>query len=602
MKLFIRLLAASFLSHMAAGFPALPPLREDLAARKPVEVIPSRSADFAFVDQVEGGSRASFVAVKAGHPGLSYRAEVPTRGKFPYDVETKIKTIVPCRKGDVILARFMARAPVAKQESGEGSLGFAFQLGVAPHDRSFFTTLGPGPDWVLYEIPFTVKRDFSAGEAVVALAFAELIQTVEISGLQLLNFGTGIDIAKLPQLRFTYKGREDDAAWRAAALKRIEEIRTAPLTIHVTDTAGKPITGARVEARLTQAEFIWGTSVDEVLLSRDLPDSAKYRAVLKEFFNTAVIENGYKWPGWNGHPQFIEDTRNALEWLGKEGFRQKGHNLVWPGWKFTPKWARGIAESDPAAFEKILEDNIHKKIAATKGKFISWDVINEILHERDFFPYLSKGAPVKWFQLARELDPSAKLVLNDYSMLNSAMSPGTIGRFLQVTEEMRAAGAPIDELGIQGHIGQQPRAPEMVLADLDLVAKAGLPVQITEFDINMKDEVLQADYTRDFLIACYSHPCITGFIKWGYWEPKHWKPDAAMFRKDWSEKPSAAVWRDWVCGKWNTRFDTTTPADGTVSRRGHFGKYTITVIHGGVKKTRNLTLTKSGGAVTVKLP
>lgn len=51
-----------------------------------------------------------------------------------------------------------------------------------------------------------------------------------------------------------------------------------------------------------------------------------------------------------------------------------------------------------------------------------------------------------------------------------------------------AAGAPIHGIGVQGHIGQQPRAPELVLSDLDLLAGEGLPVQITEFDVNTKDE------------------------------------------------------------------------------------------------------------------
>ena len=33
----------------------------------------------------------------------------------------------------------------------------------------------------------------------------------------------------------------------------------------------------------------------------------------------------------------------------------------------------------------------------------------------------------------------------------------------------------------------------------------------------------------------------------------HWKPETALWRKDWMEKPSAKVWRDLVCNQWRTR-------------------------------------------------
>ncbi len=164
---------------------------------------------------------------------------------------------------------------------------------------------------------------------------------------------------------------------------------------------------------------------------------------------------------------------------------------------------------------------------------------------------------------------------------------------------LRAAGAPIDGLGIQDHVGEQPRAPESVLADLDLFMPDELPLQITEFDVNTKDEQLQAGYTRDFLIACYSHPLMTGFIQWGSWEPKHLKRDAAIFRKDWSEKPNAANWREWVLGKWKTKFAATTPADGTVSERGHFGRYQVTVTHQGVVNRQDVLLPRAGAEQTV---
>jgi len=112
---------------------------------------------------------------------------------------------------------------------------------------------------------------------------------------------------------------------------------------------------------------------------------------------------------------------------------------------------------------------------------------------------------------------------------------------------------------------------------------------------------LQADYTRDFLIACYSHPVITGFNKWGFWQSAHWKPDAAMFKKDWTEKPNAAVWRELVTKKWKTNVTALSNRKGLVNTRGHLGKYEITVTKNGVTKKVILQLSKTENEVIIKL-
>jgi GH35 family endo-1,4-beta-xylanase len=215
--------------------------------------------------------------------------------------------------------------------------------------------------------------------------------------------------------------------------------------------------------------------------------------------------------------------------------------------------------------------------------------------------YLPQDIAVKWYKLAKELDPKAQLFMNEYSMLNSIESPRNIRTYLDTIASLRAKGAPIDAIGIQGHVGRQPRNPAQVITDLDMFNATGLPVQITEFDINMTDEELQADYTRDFLIAIYSHPVVTGFIQWGFYQPVHWKPDAAMFRTDWSERPSAAAYRDLVVGKWKTNINLMTDTDGKVASRGHLGKYEITVTKGKSLKKVEYQLTKNGEDIVVKL-
>ena len=121
-------------------------------------------------------------------------------------------------------------------------------------------------------------------------------------------------------------------------------------------------------------------------------------------------------------------------------------------------------------------------------------------------------------------------------------------------------------------------------------AEFRLPVRMTEFDVWTRDEELQADFTRDFLILCFSHPSVTGVQHWGFWETCHWRPSAAMYRADWSEKPNAAVYKDLVLHQWRTNLAGVTGPDGRYAARGFHGDYLVTVEAGGRRVAQSFAL------------
>ena len=553
------------------------------------------------VNDVLSAESPSRFILKYNEAGIPiYEVEIPRATKSQYGVSMHWKTTGIVHKGDVLLARITMRTLSARQESGESVVYYYFQEAQGSFDKSFITQIGAVEEWKTFNIPFVAHKDMKAGEAQISLAFGSLAQHVELTGIEVLNFGSSIRIEDLPETHFSYAGREADAVWRQEALQRIEEIRTSPLSIKVVDAKGKPVKGAEVEVTLQKSDFIWGTAVRESLFAKDDAESKNYKAYLKEFFNTAVIENGFKGKGvWN--EELKQNTLLSFDWLRANGFRQRGHNLVWPAWKFNSSFVKNIAIRDKASFDRYIKALFYERMAYTKGQFIAWDVVNEYMHEKEFFQYLPHDVMVDWFKLAHELDPDAQLFINEYGMLNCVQSPQNIREYIDTIQTLRSKGAPIHAVGIQGHIGRQPRNPVQVITDLDLFIPMGLPVQITEFDINTPDEELQADYMRDFLIAVYSHPVVTGVTLWGFWENAHWKPDAAMFRKDWSAKPSATVWREWVKGKWNTHDKKVTNSAGKVNLRGHFGTYAISVSYKGKVKELSCQLGKDGESIQVVL-
>ncbi len=596
--------SAAFLSQPPPPPPR--PLSPEMSARAPVRLLPDDlPGTVIFRDDSGSTPPAGFtwdrsVGTDADAAPI-LRVENFNRPKSTDHVDAKWMFRQAVKRGDVLLARFQARAEYARQESGEAMFQLSVQQQKPGFARHVQLALTAGPEWALLEVPFVATRDADPTEGEIHLSFGTIPQAVQIASFEVLNFENRARLSDLPFTRFTYQGRQPGAAWREAALARIQKIRTAPLDIRVIDVAGQPVPDARVEVRLTRPAFIWGTSVDSAFILAEGDDADKYRATLLANFDTAVIENGLKWPKWSGSVASREQALRAFDWLERQGLRQRGHTLVWPGDKFSPQRVQRMP-APRAELPVLIGEHIRDLTTATKGRVYSWDVVNEMMHERDYFKTMPELEAAEWFKIARATDPRAKLLINEYSMLNSARSPDRIALYLGIIQRLRAAGAPIDGLGVQGHVGRQVRNPEDVLADLDLLATAGIDIQVTEFDINTPDEELQADYTRDFLIAFYSHPQTTGLTKWGFWQKKHWKPDAAMFRGDWSEKPNARAWRDLVRGEWLTRVDAATDAEGRLQTRGHLGEYEFNV-HAGAKTARQKrTLTADGATITIQIP
>jgi hypothetical protein len=124
-------------------------------------------------------------------------------------------------------------------------------------------------------------------------------------------------------------------------------------------------------------------------------------------------------------------------------------------------------------------------------------------------------------------------------------------------------------------------------------------IQVTEFDVNLADEDVQAQFTRDYMTIAFSHPKMNGFTLWGFWAGRHWLPDGAMFRRDWSAKKNLEVWRDLIFREWWTDVEGITGEDGVFRTRGFLGNYEASA--GGVSQTFTLER-DAAGKVTLAAP
>jgi endo-1,4-beta-xylanase len=452
-----------------------------------------------------------------------------------------------------------------------------------------------GPTWKKVQFPFALTRDFNKGEAEVTFTIGLREQTVEIGGIELVSYGTSKKVSDLPYTKLGYAGSEPGAAWRKAAEARIEKIRKGDLTVVVKDKDGKPVRNAEVAVRMRKHAFLWGTAVSGGSFSSErmsAADLARYKQEIVRLFNFSVMENENKWPQW-ANVANRPATLKVIDWLRENGVQVRGHNLVWPSWNNSNVKAAQDAKGDPAALAKVILDHITETTTQLRGRLVDWDVINETFTNHDFMDILGRHAMVDWFKAADAGDPIAKLYINDFNIL-SGEDKAHQDDYAATIKYLIDEGAPIDGIGLQSHFPARVTAMDEVMRRLDRFAGFGKELEITEFDINTNDEGTQADFTRDYLTATFSHPSVKAFVMWGFWEGAHWIPSGAMFRRDWSLKPNGQVYQDMVFKKWWTNTTGKTGGQGTFAARGFLGEYDIEVKAGGKTKTVHVSLPKEG--------
>lgn len=510
---------------------------------------------------------------------LRFSVVKPTKDQW-WTAMLKLCIDEPLEQGDaLLLAAEVKTDEVGTQDYRPQITFLCTQTSGESKTRLLSKLVRPGTDWQLFTFPFTVKQDAAPGEAYVIFAPGPMPQNVDIRSLRVVNYKKNRTVDELPKTRIHYQGQDPDAPWRQAAQERIDQIRKQDLTVQVTGPDGNPLAGATVEIRMQNHAFAFGSAVNARFLAEtapDNPDRVRYLEAFFKNFNWATPENGLKQAAWEKGSR--AQVMPMLDLLQAKGIKIHGHTLIW-GWDeaaygVMPESSRALF-GDPAALQAHLLESITDRVAAVKGRVEHWDVINEQIERRAYQDVVGFDKTLEWFAAVRAVDPRAGLMINDFDILNGK----NVDAYVQMIRNYQVAGVQLAAIGVQGHMSR-PVDLDVVWKNLDKLAALGLPILITEFDLESDDEALQADYMHDLLTQLFSHPAVEGFIQWGFWAGMHWRPDAALYRTDWSEKPNLLAYRKLVFGDWMTRAELTAGADGTIHLCGFKGDYTVTVRSG----------------------
>jgi GH35 family endo-1,4-beta-xylanase len=296
------------------------------------------------------------------------------------------------------------------------------------------------------------------------------------------------------------------------------------------DPSGNTGTSSGVRVLTGIGNKFFGTATDT---------TADYSKLLT-YFNQLTPGNAGKWGS-------VEATRNQMDWskldtayqfAKQNGLRFKLHTLIWgqqqPGW---------LASLTPA--EQLAEIEQWMSLAAQRYPDVPLvDVVNEPLHAVPAYSAALGGAGatgwdwvIKSFELARKYFPKSELLLNDYNVeaLDSSATD-----YLKIISLLKDRGL-IDGIGLQAHFLERAEV-SVVAGNLDRFAATGLPIYVSELDVNLSNDARQAQRMRDLFTLFWQHPSVLGVTHWGYLQGNMWQPDAYLLRSDGTQRPAL----DWI--------------------------------------------------------
>jgi endo-1,4-beta-xylanase len=525
------------------------------------------------------GNAGTINVVDVEHDNFSKALEVNVTAQTDnyWNFQLVFKTNMALEEGDVCLVSFWARTTKSPSESGEGLL-----TAIIEHNETYAKplskTFSPGGEWVHFVYGFQSNMTLPADKHKAAFFLGYGIQNIQVADVQFLNYKNTLTVDDLPVMEVRYAGMEPDAAWRTEAATRIEKFRKGNVTVKLVDAQNNPVAGAQISLKMKQHKFGFGTAIDGNLYL----SNSTYRRHIHELFNEVVFENDLKWRPWvtRGSHNYI---LQAIDSLSARNFKVRGHTIIWPGWQYLPDYLK-LYQNNPARLKLECENRIDEVVTFTKGRLVDWDVINEAYTNRDLQNAIGNEVMAEWFNRVKEIDPDVKKYINDYSILgNGGVNVNHQNGYFDIIQYIENQGGEIDGIGMQGHFAELVTGIPKVFEILDRFSVFNKEIKITEFDINSTNDELKVNYTRDFMTALFSHPFVKSILCWGFWEGRHWKPEAAHYNLDWSIRPQGEMFKQLLFEDWWTPDQTlNSDAAGNVEFGSCFlGTYEVEIEYNG---------------------
>jgi len=310
---------------------------------------------------------------------------------------------------------------------------------------------------------------------------------------------------------------------------------------------------------LLSSSVLFGQTIKPIAAGKSIFLGSAYSSAqasnFQNYWNQVTSENGGKWGS-------VEGTRGVMNWSDndlsynlakKYGILFKEHTLIWGAQQ--PSW---IASLDTASQRKEI-DQWFSLLAARYKDIDLIDVVNEPMHNApngmlpwgattkniDYAKALGGTGKTGWdwiktsFRMARKYFPKSKLIMNEYSVINSSTETQNYIKIIKILQ----ADSLIDGIGEQAHAFTTSGTSAATLkANLDALASTGLPIYLTEMDIDGATDLIQLTEMQRVFSVFWKHPAVKGITFWGF-RVGLWRNDqkAYLINQNGTERP-ALTW------------------------------------------------------------
>lgn len=271
----------------------------------------------------------------------------------------------------------------------------------------------------------------------------------------------------------------------------------------------------------------------------NITSAGQVRDDFSRYWDQMTPENEGKWGT-------VERQRDEMRWDALDRAYQyaktnaipfKQHTLVWGSQQ--PNWLGGLSPAEQRA-------EVEEWIRAFCERYPDTqmiDVVNEPPpHTEPVYMDALGGEGesgydwiVQSFKWARQYCPTSVLILNDY---NTIEYEADNSHFIDIVKRIQAAGAPVDALGAQAHDAYKlPTATVKTYID-KMASSTGLPVYISEYDIDLADDDMQKTVMAEQFAMFWSHPDVKGVTVWGYVVGQTWRPNTGLMTREGQPRPA----------------------------------------------------------------
>ncbi len=255
------------------------------------------------------------------------------------------------------------------------------------------------------------------------------------------------------------------------------------------------------------------------------------------YWNQVTPENAGKWASCEPNRDdmnYWQNLDSAYNYAKANGFPYKHHCLFFGHRYADPDWLRDLTD------EEKLEEALEwiQAVCERYPEIDFIDVVNEPIHVSPYVKYAIGGEGstgwdwVIWcFEQTRKYT-NAKLLVNDYGILYDNESTENYLALINLLIERDL----LDAIAVEAHSIEYANINKLS-NNLDKLAVVGLPIYISEYDVQGGDSLQLEVYKQQFPLF-WEHPAVKGVTLWGYIENETCREHSHLVRADKTERPA----------------------------------------------------------------